>query len=149
MRGELLRYCIQYTKDHHQAEETAQEALCRAWENLEQLEDPQRADRWLFSIAGNLLRTPDRYPRTDLPPEETLPACESVEEQFLKKEAAIEASLLLQDLPAPQRQAVYGCCFLGRTPSQLAASLNVSAHTVSARLYRGLKTMRKKWKAMR
>ena len=68
---------------------------------------------------------------------------------MLKKERLRQASVLLKDLPMLQRQAVYVCLFLGSSPAQLASILNVSPHAVSARLYRGLKTMRKKWKAMR
>ena len=58
----------------------AQEALYRAWENLEQLEDPQRADRWLFSIAANLMRTKGRSPAAEPLRDEHHPICESAEE---------------------------------------------------------------------
>ena len=145
----LVRYCVRYTKDHYKAEDTAQEALCLAWENLEQLEDPQRADRWLFSIAANLLRRRDPYSGGELPPEDDLPSCESAEEQLLKEEWIREVAALVQELPMLQRQAVYFCLVLERSPAQLAAVLNVSPHAVSARLYRGLQTLRKKWKALR
>ena len=110
----LVRYCVRCTKDHYKAEDTAQEALCLAWENLEQLEDPQRADRWLFSIAANLLRRRDPYSGGELPPEDDLPSCESAEEQLLKEEWFREVAALIQELPMLQRQAVYFCLVLER-----------------------------------
>ncbi len=54
---------------------------------------------------------------------------------------------LLRKLSPDQRQAVYYCRFLGWSPAELAKALQVSSHVVSARLYRGLETLRKKWKA--
>ena len=83
------------------------------------------------------------------PPEDDLPSCESAEEQLLKEEWFREVAALIQELPMLQRQAVYFCLVLERSPAQLAAVLNVTPHAVSARLYRGLQTMRKKWKALR
>ena len=145
----LVRYCVRYTKDHYKAEDTAQEALCLAWENLEQLEDPQRADRWLFSIAANLMRTKGRSPAAEPLRDEHHPICESAEEHILKKENARLIASLLEELPHPQRQAIYGRYVLGCSPSQLAEILNVSPHAISARLYRGLKELRKKWRSLR
>ena len=54
---------------------------------------------------------------------------------------------VLHELSPDQRQAVYYCRFLGWSPTELSETLQVSTHVVSARLYRGLETLRKKWKA--
>ena len=54
---------------------------------------------------------------------------------------------VLQELSPDQRQAVYCCRILEWAPAELAEALQVSSHVVSARLYRGLETLRKKWKA--
>jgi len=55
---------------------------------------------------------------------------------------------MLRELPEAQRQAVYACLFLGRSPAQLARDLDISPHAASARLYRGMQTLRKKWRAL-
>lgn len=65
----------------------------------------------------------------------------------MKSESMRMLLQLLRDLSPDQRQAVYYCRFLGWSPAELAEALQVSSHVVSARLYRGLETLRKKWKA--
>ena len=65
----------------------------------------------------------------------------------MKSESMRMLLQLLRELSPDQRQAVYYCRFLGLSPAELAEALQVSSHVVSARLYRGLETLRKKWKA--
>lgn len=140
---------MQQTDNADRAEETVQESMFRAWLYLEQLDDPDRADRWLFSIALNLLRTPVRSISEPLPSEEELPVCESAEDTVIKTAALEDLICHLHALPPRQRQAVYGCFILGLRPAQLAELLKETPHTISARLYRGLRTLRKKQKAFR
>ncbi|MBP5750815.1 MAG: sigma-70 family RNA polymerase sigma factor [Firmicutes bacterium] len=147
-RSKLLRFCAKLTRDSFEAAETADAALCKAWEKLEQLSDPRYAESWLFSIAKNLAYDLRRHPFEALPPEELLPSARSTEERVLEREAMQKLAELLKELTPEQRQAVYFCRVLGRDPSELAELLQVSSHTVSARLYRGLRTLRKKWQGL-
>ena len=135
------------TRDPAEADEAADAALCRAWEKLEQLDDPRYAERWLFSIAKHLVYNGSRHAFEPLPPEELLPASGSAEDAALQSESMRMLLQILRELSPDQRQAVYYCRVLGWTPAELAAALRVSSHVVSARLYRGLKTLRKKWEA--
>ncbi len=82
--------------------------MFRAWIFLEQLDDPDRADRWLFSIALNFLRTPGRGIFEPLPSEEELPVCESAEDAVMRTEDLEDLIRHLDALPPLQRQAVYG-----------------------------------------
>ncbi len=49
----------------------------------------------------------------------------------------------LDRLPPAQRKAVYYCGLGGLRPAELAAMEGVSAHAVSARLYRGIESLRR------
>ncbi|MBQ4409966.1 MAG: sigma-70 family RNA polymerase sigma factor [Firmicutes bacterium] len=146
-RSRLLRFCQTLSRDPAEADESADAALCRAWEKLEQLDDPQYAERWLFSIAKHYIYNRGRRTFEPLPPEELLPASVSAEDAAMKSESMRMLLQLLRELSPDQRQAVYYCRFLGLSPAELAEALQVSSHVVSARLYRGLETLRKKWKA--
>ena len=77
-----------------------------------------------------------------------LPAIRSTEKAVLQEEAMRTLAQLLKELSPEQRQAVYYCRVLGWTPSELARLLQTDSHTVSARLYRGLRSLRKKWKSL-
>jgi RNA polymerase sigma factor (sigma-70 family) len=88
-----------------------------------------------------------RHTFEPLPPEELLPVSGSAEDAALQSESMRMLLQILRELSPDQRQAVYYCRVLGWTPAELAAALRVSSHVVSARLYRGLKTLRKKWEA--
>ncbi|MBO4880860.1 MAG: RNA polymerase sigma factor [Firmicutes bacterium] len=144
----LLCFCRKLTGDRYEAEETADAALCRAWEKLEQLNDPHHAQSWLFSIAKNLLYDRCRHPAEALPPDDLLPAVRSTEETVLQEEAMRLLEQLLRELSPEQRQAVYYCRILGWEPSELAQMLQTDSHIISARLYRGLQTLRKKWSSL-
>ena len=104
------------TRDRNEAAEAADAALCSAWEKLEQLNDPRYAD-------------------------DVLPAVRSTETAVMQEEAVRLLAQLLKELSPEQRQAVYYCRILGWAPSELARLLQTDTHTVSARLYRGLRTL--------
>ena len=72
----------------------------------------------------------------------------STEETVLQEEAMCLLEQLLRELSPEQRQAVYYCRILGWEPSELAQMLQTDSHIVSARLYRGLQTLRKKWSSL-
>ena len=144
----MLRFCRRLTRDQYEAEETADAALCKAWEKLEQLNAPRYAQSWLLSIARNLACDRRSHPVEALPPDDILPAARSTEEAVLQAEAMRLLEQLLKELSPEQRQAVYYCRILGWEPSELAQLLQTDSHTVSARLYRGLQTLRKKWRSL-
>ena len=109
------------------------------------MNDVRHAESWLFSIAKNILYDRGRHPVEALPPDDLLPVVRSTEETVLQEEAIRMLSEWMKQLSPEQRQAVYYCRVLGWDPSELAKMLHIDSHTVSARLYRGLQTLRKKW----
>ena len=109
----------------------------------------QSAESWLFAIARNYLRKQSRHCCLSLPAEEVLPSCCSAEDAAMREETELLLQDLLQRLPLSQRQTIYACCYLGLRPAQAAALLQADPHAVSGRLYRGLKTLRKMWEALR
>ena len=148
-RHSLLAFCRSVANDPDEAEDAAQYALEKAWEKLEQLADPQCAESWLFSIAKHQVCRVRRQPAWEaLPDEILLPHTVSAEDAAIAEADIQVIGELLRQLPFAERQAVYCCCVLGMKPSQLAEILHVSSRTVSARLYRGRRTLRKKWEEL-
>ena len=84
------------TRDGNEAAETADAALCRAWEMLEQLNDPRYAESWLFSIAKNIVYARGRHPVEALPDDDLLPAVRSTEETVLQHERLLLLEQLLK-----------------------------------------------------
>lgn len=55
-RGRLVRFCYRLIGDASVAEDLAQETLICAWQQRQQLRDPDRRDAWLKAIARNRCR---------------------------------------------------------------------------------------------
>ncbi|MBQ2094440.1 MAG: sigma-70 family RNA polymerase sigma factor, partial [Firmicutes bacterium] len=97
-QSKLLRYCRTLSRDPEEAAEAADAALCKAWEKLEQLDDPRYAERWLFSIAKHLVYNGSRHAFEPLPPEELLPASGSAEDAALQSESMRMLLQILREL---------------------------------------------------
>ncbi len=120
-----------------------QSAFCIAWEKLEQLRSPQKAEKWLFSILANHIKSA-MCSRRELPCEH--PDCglcsRSAEEECLEKECGDVLREAISMLPQKQKEALYCCNYMGLKPSELARRLRVNSHCISGRIYRGLKNAR-------
>ncbi len=120
-----------------------QSAFCIAWEKLEQLRDPKKAEKWLFSILANHIKGM-LCARKELPFED--PACglfsRSAEEEFLELARGELLREALGALPQKQREALYCCTYIGLKPAELARRVSVSSHCISGRIYRGLENAR-------
>ena len=94
------------TRDPAEADEAADAALCRAWEKLEQLDDPQYAERWLFSIAKHYIYNRARHTFEPLPPEELLPASVSAEDAAVQSESMRILLQIRRPLRSPVRPLI-------------------------------------------
>ena len=52
-KGRIMGLCRRYTRDREEAKDVMQESFVRIFRNINQLEDPEKLDAWLITIAVN------------------------------------------------------------------------------------------------
>jgi RNA polymerase sigma-70 factor (ECF subfamily) len=138
------------------AEEVTQDVFMKLWRHKQRY-DPARGrfSTWLLSVTRNaaidrLRREGRRWPAPELEP--SGPDEPGSLENLLATdheswERGQHLRLLLEHLPADQRQAVELAYFGGLTHSELAAYLGLPLGTVKGRLRLGLERLRSLWSA--
>lgn len=133
--------------DEQEAEDVAQEALWRAYRELERYDTRRPFRPWLLGIAGNLaknrLRSIGRYLRrlAQVGQRQQSPAV-SLEERVL---AGMQAKALwqaVQALKASDREIIYLRYFLDLSVEETAQAVDIAQGTVKSRLHRALNRLR-------
>jgi RNA polymerase sigma-70 factor (ECF subfamily) len=128
------------TGDRHEAEDIAQEALCRAaarWSRVREYDIPEA---WVRKVAMNLAASRLRQVRArlralaggGLPPPAPVPAVSA---------DAVALAEAMRALPVRQRQALVLHYLVGMTTEEAGAALGVPAGTVKSWLARGRKRL--------
>jgi len=125
--------------DHFGAEEIAQRAWCKGYERLGQLRDPGAVNRWVQSIARNLLRNDAAHSKVLC---ELLPAHERAT-AFPAADVSIDLDRILRFCRPAQRSLLEGRYLDARSTDDVARSLGVSKGAVDQRISRALGTIRK------
>ena len=138
----LVRFARSITRDHHAAEDVAQEAIIRAYERRDELADVRDLDAWLRRVVHNLAIDRARRDREI--------AVEVVEERWMSDEytvdteavvAAAETRVEIEDalvrLPAIYRMAVVLHDIEGLTVREIAELAEVDLPAAKQRLRRG------------
>lgn len=146
--------------DSEDARDVCQEALVKAYRNIDRLREGEKFKSWIHYIALNLCRDRFRSPkaRMDFVPYEeggaTGPPTRGIEaESTPADDAAVTASLgtllqgLLAELPAEQRTSIVLREYQGLTSEEIGEIMGVPAATVRTRIYYGLKSLRSAMKA--
>jgi len=137
-RAPLIAFVNGRIRARDDAEDVAQEVLCKAWEHLPRLRDPGAFAGWLFRIAGNVIINASRRPRFaalegepagSIAPD---PACNS----------SVEVHAAVGALPEDYRIAVSLRHFSGMSTEEVARTLGVPAGTVRSRLSRAYTRLR-------
>jgi RNA polymerase sigma-70 factor (ECF subfamily) len=142
--------------DAEDARDVCQEALIKAFRNIERLRDGGKFKSWVHYIALNLCRDRFRSPRAraeTVPFEEggfadtgeaTAPA-RSRDTDRLAETTALSDVLqsVLAELPAEQRTSILLREYQGFTSEEIGEVMGVPAATVRTRIYYGLKTLRR------
>jgi RNA polymerase sigma-70 factor (ECF subfamily) len=147
--GPLYRYLHRVLGDPEAARDTCQEALLRAFANLDRLREPAHFKSWLHTIALNLCRDRGRS-RTrrevgldDVEMAEPLSEDTSPLDEAARKDLSAVLHAVLARLPLEQRTAILLREFEGFTSQEIASVTGVPAATVRSRIFYGLKALRR------
>jgi RNA polymerase sigma-70 factor (ECF subfamily) len=137
-RALLVGYVAGLLGTREDAEELAQEALLKAWQQARTLRDPATVGAWLHRIAHNLaishVRRPRPVPLVDDPPGRA--GTENDEDRSTAVLAAVGR------LSEPHREVVAKKHFGGYTVEQIAGQLGLPSGTVRSRLSRAYGQLR-------
>ena len=140
-----LAYLILGNGNAADAEDTAQEALIRAYLKLDQYDDERPFRPWLLSIAANLARnrrrTLGRYWAAvqrlwQASPEPVY------ETRYEEREAAQGLWQAVRQLRPAEQEIIYLRYFLALPEAETAAALDIAPGTVKSRTHRALKKLR-------
>ena len=134
--GSTRRFLISRGAPQDQAEELAQAAWARGWEQREQLRDPELVNYWVNSIARNLFRATFRT-RTQVPLED------GPEPSYAFDMAAIELGRMLERCEASDR-ALIEESLEGYSAEEMARGSGISSVGVRVRLLRARQSIRRK-----
>ena len=128
------------------AEDVAQEAFLRLWQNPRQVRDAKAVKSWLMRVASNLVV--DRYRRQGPQDGGELPdtADDTPGPELVLRRSQVAAAIdgAIADLPERQRLALVLSHFEGYGNPEIALALDVSVEAVEsllARARRGLKAV--------
>jgi RNA polymerase sigma-70 factor (ECF subfamily) len=162
-RTRLFQYTWLVCRQREDAEEVAQEALLKIFENADQLRDPEHVRAWVFRIARNACLMKRRKsvfaPEQELSLEQFFPATEQGGEhrhmEIADWSQAPERDLLRQELKETLGDAIselpdtYRSVVLLRDVEELSTEetaqiLDLSTDVVKTRLHRGRLSIRQK-----
>ncbi len=146
--------------DSEDARDVCQEALVKAYRNIDRLREGEKFKSWIHYIALNLCRDRFRSPRARMEVVtyeeggEDAPPTRGIEVESAAADHGAEAASLggllkglLEGLPAEQRTSIVLREYQGLTSEEIGEIMGVPAATVRTRIYYGLKALRAAMKA--
>ncbi|MBN8246809.1 MAG: RNA polymerase sigma factor SigZ [Verrucomicrobia bacterium] len=124
------------------AADLRQEVFVRIQKRLGDLRDPVRLEAWMYQIARNAVIDQHRSRRETVEVSELLPAEPDAADPGLR-ELTAAFRRMVENLPAPYREAVVRTEFDGVTQKQLAADLGISLSGAKSRVQRGRALLRR------
>ena len=127
------------------AEDLAQDVLCKIYANVHQLSGPAKVHAWLFQIARNAIVDYYRNGDRKLEFHDELPETPAIDEQFdqdAEEEVLSWLAPMTNELPEKYRQALQLADFQGLTQKDLAEKLDISLSGAKSRVQRGREKLR-------
>lgn len=150
-QSKVFQYSFLMCGQREDAEEVAQEALMKVFENLDQLRDPEHVKPWVFRIAKNACLMKRRKsifaPAHELSldqPFEIQDGQTLQDRQLLDHEAADLVRLAITELPETLRSVVLLRDLEELSTEDTAEILGVSTDVVKTRLHRARLALRQK-----
>jgi RNA polymerase sigma factor (sigma-70 family) len=122
------------------AEDAAAEAMARALVHWKRISPLPYRDGWVLRVAGNLALDAARRQARPVPVPDPADAEDSADEIVVLRSALVAA---LAELPRRQREAIVLVHLVGLSPSEAAASMQVSVSSVGQHVRRGLDRLRR------
>ncbi|WP_051799315.1 sigma-70 family RNA polymerase sigma factor [Catenuloplanes japonicus] len=144
--GPVLRFLTKLTLgDQDLAEDLLQEAMLRAWRNLDVLPmDTAAVAPWLFTVARNVAIDAARA-RKARPSEVVLPDISRLPEPVDAMEGMVAEHIVrkaLGQLSSEHRAVLIEVYFRGASTAEAAARLGIPEGTVKSRAYYAVRSMR-------
>jgi RNA polymerase sigma-70 factor (ECF subfamily) len=143
----LLRFLQTMTGDDHVAADLRQDALQRALEKLDQLDDPARFASWVLAIACNacrhhLRREVQRRHDGDGALVDVAAGRRSALSSLVRREDALQLALAIDRLPILLREAFVLFAVEGLPYAEIAAITGATAGTLQVRVHRAKALLR-------
>ena len=153
-RSKIFHYSWLMCGQPEDAEEVAQDALLKVFENIDQLRDPERVRAWVFRIAKNACLMQRRKsvfaPAHELSLDELPPATEPADEAAQPEVVLLDSELravldrVIAELPPLYRAVVLLRDLEELSTEETAQILELGTDVVKTRLHRGRAAMRQK-----
>lgn len=139
-----FRLAYSVLRNREDAEEVAQEAFLKAYQNFQSLRDRTRFRAWLARIAWRLAldrrRSSQRRERRDQLAADPLPA-PTVEDLAASSEFQQRLHRAIEELPEKLRQVLLLAAVEGRDMKEVSALLSLPEGTVKSRLFLARKNL--------
>jgi len=138
-QGPLLTLAFRFCRNHHRAEEMAQEAFVKAYRGLSSWSGATPFSRWLFALAANHYRS--RMRKLELESVELEEGLDTASPtsphlELERREVTAAVHREVARLPPKYRDALILYYFHSKDVSEAAATLGVPEGTAKARLHR-------------
>jgi len=142
----VFRYAYRLSGSMVDAEDLTQETFLLAAKNIDQLENPIRAQGWLLAITRNAFLRQRRVHQVALVEDIETTAVESAVESDGADEELLQ--IAIQSLPEEQRVMVLMFYYEDMSYKEIAEQLGIPIGTVMSRLSRAKAALRKKLDAL-
>lgn len=142
----VFRYAYRLSGSMVDAEDLTQETFLLAAKNIDQLENPIRAQGWLLAITRNAFLRQRRVHQVALVEDMAATAVESAVESDGADEELLQ--IAIQSLPEEQRVMILMFYFEDMSYKEIAEQLGIPIGTVMSRLSRAKAALRKKLDAL-
>jgi RNA polymerase sigma-70 factor (ECF subfamily) len=150
-RARIFHYSLMMCGHREDAEEVAQEALLKVFENFARLREPERVRAWVFRIARNACTMKRR--RSVFAPSHEIPADDTItdgsappDRQYLQGERNNALYRAIREVPASYRSVILLRDVEELSTQETAVILDVSEDVVKTRLHRARLALRRKLK---
>lgn len=143
----VFRFALHLLRDHHAAQDVAQETMLRAWRDRRKLRQLDSARSWVLRIAANLCKDYSRRIAHRVGSPESLdndPLSRQGEpwESLSLNEKQVEINDLMDSLAAREKTVLYLSAFEQLTNPEIAEVLQIEVGAVKVALSRARKSIR-------